>query len=189
VAASRRSRTGAETGLVHIDGHTDFRHPGNSAECASLAGEDLAAVVGLHWPAVSNVGGLGPYFNPLQTAHLGCRDNDEALAEVRNTLGLVIPAGELRAESASVVGQRVVDTLKPLPYWIHVDVDVLDPTVLTAVDSPDDGGLTVSELTQLLDSLLPGAIGIQFTVFDPDLDPDGRQATLLTDAIVSVLTR
>src|SRR6266568_3515332 len=35
-------------GLVHVDGHTDFRHPGNSAQCASLAGEDLAAAVGLH---------------------------------------------------------------------------------------------------------------------------------------------
>ena len=27
-------------GLVHLDGHTDFRHPGNSDECASVAGED-----------------------------------------------------------------------------------------------------------------------------------------------------
>ena len=39
LAMSRRGRHG----LVHIDGHTDFRHPGNSDECASLAGEDLAA--------------------------------------------------------------------------------------------------------------------------------------------------
>jgi hypothetical protein len=30
-----------------MDGHTDFRHPGNSAERYSLAGEDLAAAVGL----------------------------------------------------------------------------------------------------------------------------------------------
>ena len=26
------------TGLVHVDGHTDFRHPGNSDACASFAG-------------------------------------------------------------------------------------------------------------------------------------------------------
>src|SRR5262249_52697984 len=26
-------------GLVHLDGHTDFRNPGNSGRCASLAGE------------------------------------------------------------------------------------------------------------------------------------------------------
>ena len=26
-------------GLVHIDGHTDFRHPGNSSKCVSSAGK------------------------------------------------------------------------------------------------------------------------------------------------------
>lgn len=49
LALARRGRYG----LVHVDGHTDFRHPGNSDACASLAGEDLAAAVGtddLNWP-------------------------------------------------------------------------------------------------------------------------------------------
>ena len=46
-------------GLVHIDGHTDFRHPGNSSKCVSLASEDLAAVVGLHYPEISNIDGTG----------------------------------------------------------------------------------------------------------------------------------
>jgi Phenazine biosynthesis-like protein len=49
-------------GLVHLGGHTDFRHPGNSTECFSLAGEDLAAAVGLHWPAVADLDGARPYF-------------------------------------------------------------------------------------------------------------------------------
>ncbi len=44
LALARRGRHG----LVHMDGHTDFRHPGNSDVCASLAGEDLASVLGLH---------------------------------------------------------------------------------------------------------------------------------------------
>ena len=52
----------APHGLVHIDGHTDFRNPGNSDACASLAGEDLAAAVGRHWPAVADLDGMGPYF-------------------------------------------------------------------------------------------------------------------------------
>jgi arginase len=29
-------------------------------------------------------------------------------------------------------------------YWIHVDVDVLDPTFMPAVDSPDAGGPLIS---------------------------------------------
>ena len=35
----------ASYGLAHIDSHTDFRYPGNSSKCVSLAGEDLAAVL------------------------------------------------------------------------------------------------------------------------------------------------
>lgn len=32
--------------LVHLDGNTDFRNPGNSDSCAALAGEDLAEGLG-----------------------------------------------------------------------------------------------------------------------------------------------
>ena len=32
-------------GLVHINGHTDFSHPGNSSKFSSLSDEDLTSVV------------------------------------------------------------------------------------------------------------------------------------------------
>ena len=60
VAAGLALRRAGRYGLAHLDGHTDFRHPGNSAACTSLAGEDLAAAVGRHWPAVADIDGLGP---------------------------------------------------------------------------------------------------------------------------------
>lgn len=41
LALARRGRFG----LVHADGHTDFRHPGNTTECPSVAGEDLAVAL------------------------------------------------------------------------------------------------------------------------------------------------
>jgi arginase len=31
-------------------------------------------------------------------------------------------------------------------YWVHVDVDVLDPAVMPAVDAPDPGGIAYTEL-------------------------------------------
>jgi arginase len=52
-------------------------------------------------------------------------------------------------------------------YWLHVDVDVLDPSVMPAVDSPDPGGLSADQLAALLDVLAPGAAGAQVTVFRP----------------------
>jgi arginase len=72
-------------------------------------------------------------------------------------------------------------------YWLHLDVDVLDPEHLPAVDSPDPGGLDPKELTALLAALAPAAVGAQVTVFDPDLDPDGRYAHMLTDVLATGL--
>ncbi|TWH20974.1 hypothetical protein JD82_02825 [Prauserella rugosa] len=58
---------------------------------------------------------------------------------------------------------------------------------LPAVDSPAAGGLDLGELTRLLAALVPGAVGVQVTVFDPDLDPDGRYARLLAGILEAAL--
>ena len=39
-------------------------------------------------------------------------------------------------------------------FWVHLDADVLDPSVMPAVDSPDPEGLLPGELTSLLRPLL-----------------------------------
>jgi arginase len=190
VAAGLALRRAGRYGLVHLDGHTDFRHPGNSAACASLAGEDLAAAVGRHWPAVADIDGLGPYFQPGDAVHAGCRDQDEHLAEVGGLLALAVPASVIAGGSARAVAKGIGAALKRPGlggYWLHLDVDILDPGVMPAVDSPDRGGLDPEQLTELLAVLAPGAVGAQVTVFDPDLDPEGRLAGLLTEVLVEGL--
>ena len=176
-------------GLVHVDGHTDFRHPGNSDRCAALAGEDLAAAVGSHWPVVADIDGHGPYFPAHRVAHLGCRDADEHREEAERVLGAVLPAGLVRSDGAgaAATARRVAGEGTGAGYWLHLDVDVLDPRHMPAVDSPDDGGLDPEELGALLRALAPGAVGAQVTVFDPDLDPDGVHARLLADVLAAGL--
>ena len=73
--------------------------------------------------------------------------------------------------------------------WLQLDVDVLDPSVMPAVDNPDRGGFSAEELIALLQELAPHAIGASVTVFDPDLDPDGRNGRLLTDVLETGLVR
>jgi len=182
LALARRGRHG----LVHLDGHTDFRHPGNSDVCLSVAGEDLAAAVGRHWPAIADLDGCGPYFTAADVVHVGCRDNDEYLQETRQSIGAVIPARQVQREGVDQAVQRAHDVAGAAHlrgYWLHLDVDVLDPHHLPAVDSPDAGGLNPDELTGLLTALAPAAVGAQVTVFDPDLDPNGRYARLLADVL------
>ena len=176
--------------LVHIDGHTDFRHPGNSDGCASLAGEDLAAAVGRHWPAIADLDGLGPYFRPEHTIQVGCRADDGALAETRGLLRAVVTAPQVAEDGAELVAAVLTElmmTERLDGYWLHLDVDVLDPSIMPAVDSPDPDGLSAARLVELLTALAPGATGAEVTVFDPDLDPTGEHAALLATLLADGL--
>ena len=185
LAAGRALRARGRYGLVHLDGHTDFRHPGNSTDCASLAGEDLAAAVGLHWPDIS---GPGPYFQPGDTVHAGCRDDDEGLAEASGVLAQVIPARRIRLDGTEATAKAMLATVAAGQldgFWLHLDVDILDPAAMPAVDSPAPGGLAPAELTGLLAALAPHASGAEVTVFDPDLDPGGQHAGLLASILAT----
>ena len=173
-------RRRARHGLVHIDGHLDFRHPGWSGGIGAVAGEDLAGVTGRLEPELSNIEGLGPYVLDTDTVHIGDREGDPGeLAAVAKTLITVRRLHELRTSGPIVPA---------VPYWVHVDADVIDSALLPAVDSPAPDGLTFDELATLLRDVVGGAVGVQVTVFDPDLDPDGTQARALTDCLVEGLT-
>jgi arginase len=59
-------------------------------------------------------------------------------------------------------------------FWIQIDADVLNPAVMSAVDSPEPGGPLPDELVTLLAPLVhhPLALGLSLTTYDPALDPD-----------------
>ena len=74
-------------------------------------------------------------------------------------------------------------------FWIQVDVDALNPAVMSAVDSPEPGGLLPDELVRLLTPLVlhPRALGMSVTIYDPALDPDrscARQLVSLLEALL-----
>ncbi|WP_313022798.1 arginase family protein [Mobilicoccus sp.] len=176
-------------GLVHLDGHTDFRHPGNASQPANLAGEDLACAVGLHYPELSQIDGLGPYFEPQDVVHAGCRDDDAHLDEARGQLGAVVSASQWVADPrgalAAIVAWTERDGLDG--FWVHVDVDVLDPAYMPAVDSPDPGGISPSLLSEALAGLWPRAAGMTVGILDPDLDPDGQYAGQVASIILGAV--
>jgi arginase len=66
---------------------------------------------------------------------------------------------------------------------------VLDDEVMPAVDSPQPGGLSRNELIEMLRVLLASrlAAGMEVTIFDPDLDPDGTVASAFADNLVVAL--
>ncbi|GCE15606.1 arginase family protein [Tengunoibacter tsumagoiensis] len=186
LALRRRGRYG----LIFIDGHLDFRHPGNAEGVGSAAGEDLALVMGRGAASLTNLEGHSPLVEGRDVVAIGFRPDDEYLAEVREAGVTTIDATQLQREGATQIARLARETLQQRSvegYWIHLDVDVLDPIVMPAVDTPTPGGLTVRELVSLLRHLLTSnlALGLEVTVFDPDLDPDGMLAQRLTDVLAA----
>lgn len=174
---------GHDRGIAYLDGHTDFRHPGNHPPAHAVGGEALAAVTGRHHAAIADIDGLAPYFDPRRAVQLGCRADDADLELVRGLIGAVVTAPEVALDTDAAAG-TAVEVAEP-GFWLHLDVDILDALVMPAVDSPDPGGLTADDLIRLLRALAPHAVGADVCIFDPDLDADGRYARLLTDIVVA----
>ena len=75
-------------------------------------------------------------------------------------------------------------------FFVHLDADVLDDAVMPAVDYRAPGGLQFSEVARIVSAALATgkAVGLELTVFNPALDPDGSFARELVDMLVAGLT-
>ncbi|MFF5970169.1 arginase family protein [Streptomyces sp. NPDC012769] len=180
-------------GLASVDASPDFRHPGNSDRVGAAGGEELALATGRGQADLTDLEGRRPYVRDEDVRVLGTRDAFLADAEVVELRALKVPVttvselrewgpGDLGAATAVSLETPVLDG-----FWVHLDADVLDPAVMPAVDSPDPDGLLPDELVALLRPLVrsPRCVGLDVTVYDPDLDPDGTAGALLTDLVVA----
>jgi arginase len=165
-------------GLGFIDGHCDFATPAIS-QTGGAAGMDLALAVGRG--------------RSLLSQHL-VREEDIVLMarkdladepyygehSIRFSAIADLPYEEVWRIGAGSVAERALGRLASPGldgFWLHLDVDVLDPAVMPAVDSPEPGGLSFDELRELLTPLVhhPAARGLEVAIYDPLLDP-GREA-------------
>ncbi|MFJ7068055.1 arginase family protein [Streptomyces sp. NPDC101115] len=183
-------------GLVSVDASPDFRNPDNSERIGAAGGEELALATGRGQDDLTDLEGLRPYLRDEDVRVLGTRDgyrDDPELVQLRELKVPVVTVGELRERGPAELGSVTAVSLETPAldgFWVHLDADVLDPEVMPAVDSPDPGGLLPDEVTALLRPLVrsPRCVGLNVTIYDPDLDPDGTAGALLTDLVVAALT-
>ena len=74
-------------------------------------------------------------------------------------------------------------------YWIHLDVDILDPGAFPATDYLMDDGLSLPELKAILLPLAESAsmAGASVACFNPEKDPDGCCGATLADLLACAL--
>ena len=184
-------------GLFFIDGHADFYQPE-----ASLTGEvadmDLAIVSGRGPDVLTNIKGLKPLVQDHDIILFGYRDREQAASygsqDVQTTnihsfdLTYVKKVGITTAALKAVKNLLQQDEL--LGFWIHLDADVLDDSIMPAVDYRLNDGLSFSELSELLKIIVSSGrtIGMDITIFNPNFDSDGSIARRFVSTIVEGLT-
>ena len=171
-------RTGSFA-LFFLDGHTDFMWPALS-QTGGAAGMDLAIVTGYGHDKLTDIDGHKPYFKEAHVWCVGNRDYEEwyvkAIAD-SNINYIDLDALRQQGIKKCISGfLQMVKAEKLDGFWIHIDVDVLNDSIMPAVDSRQPGGLEYKEFNEILQLLLADtkATGLELTILDPDLDPSGE---------------
>jgi arginase len=189
-------RRSGRYGLFFIDGHADFYQPEASIS-GEIADMDLAIVSGRGPDILTNIDGLKPFVRDEDIVFFGYRDAEQSAIygsqDVRDTSMHVFDLSEvkkLRIITAASLATRSLLKKELDGFWIHLDADVLDDSIMCAVDYRLPGGITFSELSNLLRLLLLSkkAVGISITIFNPTLDKDGSMTRNLVSTIVEGLS-
>ncbi|WP_290801200.1 arginase family protein [Herbiconiux sp.] len=184
-AAAAASSAG-EGGLavVWFDAHGDLNTPGSSPSGA-FHGMVLRTLLGGGPPELA----ASPVIDPARVVLAGTRALDDAEAAYIDEAGLpVFAPAQLGDPSALVAAVRATGARS---LYLHVDLDVLDPSEIDGVAFPEPFGLEVGRLTAAISALraefpLAGAAITEFAPSEPDAAA-GDLSTILR--IVSALVR
>jgi arginase len=178
-------------GLVYLDGHLDL-YDGETSPTGEAADMPISVVLGRGPDAWVRAAGFTT--DPARVSLLGPRDLEEALGyghpDPADIPGLSFTdADTIRAVGACAVGRATADAAGSHPYWVHLDVDVLDQAAFPATDYLMPGGLELTQLGDLLGPLLtsPSLAGVSVGCYNPDKDPDGTNGEALAGLLRSAL--
>lgn len=171
-------------GVIWMDAHGDLNTPDTSPS-GFFDGMAISVAMRKAWPTLTaKLPGFQP-LDPRNVVHVGARDFDAPELELieRERIARVPAEGLDGLDSALAELATRVDQA-----YVHVDLDVLDPSELRANGYAVPGGMTVAQVEEVVRAagrhLKIAAAGL--TAYDPDQDPEGRgvrAAARLLDAL------
>lgn len=177
-------------GAVWLDAHGDFNTTATTVT-GYLDGMALAAATGREFAALA---GSLPGFRriaPRDVLHMGGRSFDPGEAEALEAAGVrMFPASALRsgAPLARIREHLVALAGRVDAVYLHIDLDVLDPSegIANAYSAP--GGVTAAELDAVVRACLTDLPirSIALTAYDPEFDRPGSIAAIAADLIATV---
>ena len=176
-------------GLFYLDGHTDFMDVSLS-ESGGVGGMAASIVTGNGHQKLTNILDLAPY---IKEENLWCVSNreydDEYENEIRKSAATYISLDTLRKRGIKECTESFLSEVKKKNldgFWLHIDVDVLNDSIMPCVDSRTPDGLTYDEFNVLVFNLFKSdkLTGLEITILDSHLDQTGQY----TSAFVANLT-
>ncbi|MCH5585748.1 arginase family protein [Shimazuella sp. AN120528] len=181
-------------GMIHLDGHPDYYHKGNK-EYAVVGGMSLATITGKGTDILTNLENRRPYVQSKHVLTLGYRESDPKqniiLEATMDGVSCWSAEGVLR-DGLEKTAKKLIDLINSEDvegYWLHLDADVLDASIMPSVDCPEPNGLQFSELEMLLKTMLETEkiIGMNVTILDPDLDPMKEVTKSFSNVLIGAL--
>lgn len=182
--------------LAFVDGHIDL-FDGATSRTGEAAGMDLAIVLGHGPSALTGLDGEHPIVAAADAIAIG--DGDRArrvayrapeAADIAPELH-VISCTDVVSDGPAATAAQVLEDLGggSSPFWLHLDLDVLDPEVMSAVSFPVATGLDWDAVRDLVRPLArsPRLIGMTVTDFNTDRDRDGAAAGRIVSLLEDVL--
>jgi len=178
----------SDIGVIWLDAHADFNTP-EITTSGYLDGMSLAALTGHCWHALT---ASIPGFRPVSDAHVilvGARDLDpaEEAALSRSRVGRVEAARMQTADAHAALDDALTTLARRhvSRVYLHIDLDVHEPTEAQANQYAVPGGLspsTVRDLVRVVAERFTIAAAA-LTAFDPSYDADGRMLKVTTELI------
>ncbi len=165
---------GGRAGMLWLDAHGDFNTPDTSPS-GYIGGMCLAMACGLA-PGLDLGTGQGP--PPLageRLVHVGSRALDPPeVAAFNASPAKLFTAQQVKKIGAADVAEEAARHLDNRSDWIacHLDVDVVDPRLMPAVNYPAPEGLTTEETSMIVRKLLgTGKLRVlEVTSYNPSKD-------------------
>lgn len=177
---------GAGTGAIWIDAHGDFNTP-QTTTSGFLDGMTLATATGKCWVELAHsIEGFVPVPEDAVVL-IGARDLDPGEGAALARSGIVRLGAESTPDAVEAVLQTIARKMKK--FYVHLDMDALDPSVGRANGYTARGGFSNENLQQLLATItshLP-VEALTIASYDPSYDGDGKVCASAFQAATTVL--
>ncbi len=167
--------------VVWIDAHADLNTP-ESSPSGHAHGMPLRTLFGEGHPRLVPSTTLPPQ----RCALLGTRSMDPPEQAFIAAHALPLLAPEQLQNEPNLLEQLLDRWLpKGAPLYVHLDLDVLDPTVWPAVAVPEPGGLDITTLVAVITKLRNRGklVGVGITEYVPGVDHDPSTLRPVLDAL------